>query len=255
MSMNGEQRRAFIRRQLHGAAGVSTAELQETLGVSMMTVWRDLGALEREGALRRVHGGAVPVDGAAGPEPSFAAKAARAASAKQRIARVALAGHVRPGMTLALDGGSTVAALMPFLPVNSGLTLLTNSLEIVRQTPAGVAVSCSGGIYREVSGTFVGPQALRFFSEHRADVAFVSATGLDEEEGLTDPNPLEIEVKRALCARAGKVVLLIDAQKFGKRSTLPVLGLAALAEVVCDARPPRGLAAALKAARVEVCLA
>jgi DeoR/GlpR family transcriptional regulator of sugar metabolism len=255
MSMNGEHRRAFIRRQLHGTAGVSTAELQETLGVSMMTVWRDLGALEKDGVLRRVHGGAVPVDGAAGPEPSFAAKAVRAAAAKQRIARAALAAQVRPGMTLALDGGSTVAALMPFLPVDAGLTLLTNSLEIVRQTPSGVGVACSGGLYREVSGTFVGPQAVRFFAEHRVDVAFVSATGLDAEEGLMDPNPLEIEVKRALCARATKVVLLIDAEKFGRRSTLPVLALTALDEVVCDGRPPRALAAALKAAGVKVWVA
>ncbi len=252
MSMNGEQRRAYIRRQLHGSAGVSTAELQETLGVSMMTVWRDLGALERDGVLRRVHGGAVPLEDGAGPEPSFAAKATRAGSAKQRIARAALAAWVRPGMTLALDGGSTVAALMPFLPTDAGLTLLTNSLEIVRQTPAGVAVACSGGLYREVSGTFVGPQALRFFAEHRADVAFVSATGLDAEDGLMDPNPLEIEVKRALCKRAAKVVLLIDAEKFGRRSTLPVLGLEEVDEVVCDAKPARALAAALRVAGVKV---
>lgn len=218
----------------------------------MMTVWRDLGALEKDGVLRRVHGGAVPLNDGEGPEPSFAAKAARAALPKQWIARAALTAHVRPGMTLALDGGSTVAALMPFLPTDAGLTLLTNSLEIVRQTPSGVAVSCSGGIYRGVSGTFVGPQALRFFAEHRADVAFVSATGLDAEEGLMDPNPLEIEVKRALCKRAAKVVLLIDAEKFGRRSTLPVLGLEELDEVVCDAKPQRVLRVALKAAGVNV---
>lgn len=250
--MNGEQRRTLIRRQLHGTAGVTTSELQALLGVSTMTVWRDLGVLEKAGALRRVHGGAVLTNEREGPEPSFTVKASHATTAKQQIARTALAACVRPNAVLALEGGTTVAALMPFLPADKNLTLLTNSLEIVRQTPPGINVICSGGLYREISGTFVGPQAVRFFQEHRADVAFISATGLDPDDGLMDPNPLEIEVKQALCARSARVVLLVDREKFGRRSTMPVVPLSMIDALVTDAAPPRAMARALKTARVSL---
>lgn len=250
--MNGEQRRALIRRQLHGNAGVTTAQLQELLGVSMMTIWRDLGTLEKTGALRRVHGGAVLVDGGAGPEATFAAKAAHSALAKQRIARVAVAEFVRPQAVLAMEGGTTVAALMPFLPADAGLGILTNSLEIVRQSQHGVSVLCSGGLYREVSGTFVGPQAVRFFAEHRADIAFISATALNAKDGLMDPNPLEIEVKRALCRSATRVIVLADRGKMGRTSTVQVTPLAEVDVLISDAKLPAAIAAALRAAKVEV---
>lgn len=253
--MTGEQRRTFIRRQLNGHAGVTTAQLQELLGVSAMTIWRDLGALEKAGVLRRVHGGAVPTDERAGPEPTFAMKAVRAASAKQRIARTAIARFVQPGAVLALEGGTTVAALMAFLPADLGLTVLTNSLEIVRQAPSGVNVLCSGGLYREVSGTFVGPQAVRFFAEHRADLAFVSATALDGAEGLMDPNPLEIEVKRALCRGSRRIVLLVDRDKMGQRSTSAVMPLAEIDALVTNAKPPPAVSTALRKARIEVLVA
>jgi len=253
--MTGEERRNLIRRQLHGTGGVTAAELAKLLGVSLMTVWRDLGALEKTGQLQRVHGGAVATVGASGPEPRFATKAADAASAKRRIARTAIDRHINPGLTIALEGGSTVAALMPFLPTNAGLTVLTNSLEIVRQAPAGVTVHCSGGIFREVSQTFVGPHALRFFEEHRADVAFISATGLDATDGLMDPNPLEIEVKRALCHRSDRIVLLLDRSKFGRRSLTPVLPLAEIDVLITNATPPRAFATALTRAKIRVSLA
>lgn len=250
--MTGEQRRTLIRRQLRGNSGVTTAQLQELLGVSAMTIWRDLGALDKAGVLRRVHGGAVPTDETAGPEPTFAMKAVRAASAKQRIARAAISEFVRPNLVLALEGGTTVAALMPFLPVDAGLTVLTNSLEIVRQAPSGISVICSGGLYREVSGTFVGPQAVQFFAEHSADIAFISATALDASDGLMDPNPLEIEVKRALCRGAKRVVLLIDREKMGQRSTAAVMPLAEVDVLVTNAKPPSAFATAFRAARIEV---
>ena len=231
---------------------MTTAQLQDLLGVSAMTVWRDLAVLEQGGTLRRVRGGAVPVDEAAGPEPSFAAKAGKAALAKQRIARLAVREFLPPGAVVAMDGGTTVAALVPFLTAEARISIVTNSLEIVRQAPSGLSVYCSGGLYREVSGTFVGPQAEAFFGEHRADVAFISGSGLDAEEGLMDPNPLEIEVKRALCRKAGRTILLLDSGKMGLQSALRVFSLQHIDVLVTDRAPERKLAAALRAAKVMV---
>jgi DeoR/GlpR family transcriptional regulator of sugar metabolism len=122
----------------------------------------------------------------------------------------------------------------------------------VRQAPEGAALLCSGGLFREVSQTFVGPQAMQFFEGHHANVAFISATGLDRSDGLTDPNPLEIEVKRALCRRADRIVLLLDHSKFGRRSLMPVLPLRDVDYLITDTPLSRSFAAELARSKVQV---
>lgn len=173
--------------------------------------------------------------------------------AKQHIAQLAVREFLRPNMVVAMDGGTTVAATLPHMSNLAGVSVLTNSLEIVRQAPPYLSVYNSGGLYRPVSGTFVGPQAVAFFSQHRADLAFISATALHEEEGLMDPNALEIEVKRTLCQRAERIILLLDQSKCGRRSTLQVLPWTAIHALVTDAPPPRPFHQALEEAGVYVC--
>lgn len=250
--MLAEERRNYIRRQLAGTGAIQAAETAGMLGVSAMTLWRDLGELERAGALRRVRGGAVAVAGGPGPEPHFATKIVRAAKAKRRIALHAVSHWVPAGATLALEGGTTVAAMMPLLPEDRKLTLLTNSLEIARQAPAGATVLCTGGLYREVAMTFVGPTALHMLGQHRSDVAFVSATGFDPTVGLMDPNPLEIEVKRALCRSATRIILLLDASKWRESSLAPALTLAEIDVVVTDAPPPPDIRRQLRQHNVAI---
>ncbi|TVP82125.1 MAG: DeoR/GlpR transcriptional regulator, partial [Puniceicoccaceae bacterium] len=92
----------------------------------------------------------------------------------------------------------------------------------------------SGGILRPVSGTFVGPDAIRFFRKKQADLFFMTVTGLDQSNGLTDPNPLEIEVKRAMIQAAKQTVLLIDESKFGVSSLCPVVPLRRIDGLVTD---------------------
>lgn len=108
------------------------------------------------------------------------------------------------------------------------LTIMTNGLEVIREAAPlvpNITLISSGGILRDVSYTFVGPQAVQFFQEVRANTLFLSATGLTLPEGITDPNPLEIDVKRAMAASVERVVLLMDSTKFGVRSLSPVLPL------------------------------
>lgn len=207
--------------------------------VSVMTIWRDLGALEEAGVLRRVRGGAVATGKDSGYEPQFEAKVVRAIDAKRAMARHAVGRHVRPGATLALEGGTTVAALVPFLPTGAALTILTNSLEVVRQTPSeGITVIGAGGMFRPISQTFVGPLAVRFFEDHRPDIAFISATGINAAGELLDPNPLEIQVKQALCRRARRIICLLDASKWATESLTPVLGLPQVDTLITDRPPP-----------------
>lgn len=228
-------RQRFILDLLDREGSVSLATLRAALPVTMMTLWRDLAALEARGRLRRVRGGALRPDMA--EEPPFDQKKQRAFTRKRRIAARAAAEFVAAGDALFLEGGTTIAQLLPHLTA-SGLVVLTNSLPILNRAHAQhpkLTLQCSGGMFSPVSGNFIGPDAVAFFQRKRARTFFMSATGLDPATGqLTDPNPLEIEVKRAMARQAERIVLLLDSTKLSLVSLEAVLPLDRIDALVID---------------------
>jgi DeoR/GlpR family transcriptional regulator of sugar metabolism len=237
---------------LRECPAVTARELRAELSVTAMTVWRDLRELEELGLLRRVRGGAQAMRTPG--EPEFEAKAMAAGEAKRRIVACAVARFVRAGETIALEGGTTVAALVDHLPVKR-VSVLTNSLPValrIRARRPDLPVKLPGGWLSQVSGNVVGPEALQFIARQRASVCFLSATGFDAERGPTDPNPLEIEVKRAWATVSGRVVLLLDARKFGVRSASVMIHPRRIQALVTDAPPPPAIAAFLAKHGVEL---
>jgi DeoR/GlpR family transcriptional regulator of sugar metabolism len=237
-------------------ASVSCLELRSVFGVTAMTVWRDLRELEELGLLKRVRGGARLATTAVG-EPEFESKTSAANYAKQRIAACAVAHFILEGETVALEGGTTVASLVDLLP-SARISILTNSLPValrVRALRPNLPVKLPGGWLSQVSGNMVGFDTLRFIEKQRASICFLSATGFDAELGPTDPNPLEIEVKRALAAISGRVVLLMDSRKFGTRSAAVMIHLRHLHAVVTDAPPPPEISTRLAEHGIEVLIA
>lgn len=227
----------IIQRILEEQTSASVRLLRERLKVNAMTLWRDLKRMEELGLVRRVRGGVMLAG--VNEEPRFDAKLAAAGAAKARIAAYAARRLVSAGDILMLEGGTTVAALLPELK-QEGLTLLTNSLPVLnRAREAGGRLTAygSGGLLREESGTLVGKEAVTFFSRRKADIFFMSATGWDAEHGLSDPNPQEIEVKQAMAASAARVVCLLDSSKLGKRSLMEVLPLRRIHTLVCERNP------------------
>ncbi|HPA18495.1 MAG TPA: DeoR/GlpR family DNA-binding transcription regulator [Verrucomicrobiae bacterium] len=233
--MLAHERHRLLLRRLEETGALEARGLGAELGVAAMTIWRDLRMLERQGLLKRVHGGAIRADRA--QEPEFRQKEGRALAEKRRIASTAARLFVRPGDVILLEGGTTVAELLPHIPPR-GLTLMTNSLPILSRAQAlgrGWQIHCSGGVLSPVSGNFVGPEAVRFFHGKYAATFFMSATGLDPKTGaLTDPNPVEIEVKRAMARAAQRVVLLLDSRKIGLRSVQEVIPLCDVDTLVID---------------------
>lgn len=232
-----QDRHRLLLRRLEESGSLRAAGLDRELEVNAMTIWRDLRLLEQRGLLKRVHGGAVRVDRSV--EPAFRLKQQRSLAAKRAIAAAAARGHVRPGDVVILEGGTTVAELLAHLPERD-LTLMTNSLPILSRAHAmgrNWQIHGSGGALSPVSGNFVGPEAGEFFRKNFAATFFMSATGLDVESGaLTDPNPLEIEVKRAMARAARRVVLLLDSSKIGVRSAKEVLPLRDVDVMICETK-------------------
>lgn len=226
-----EQRRALILDEVRRRGGVRVNELTRKLGVSDMTVRRDLDALARQGVLEKVHGGAVPVVEASTHEPGFEAKSGLELTAKEDIARAA-ADLVAPGSAIALSGGTTTFALAHQLVDVPDLTVVTNSVRVAdvfhaaqrttgpRQGAATVVLT--GGV-RTPSDSLVGPVADQAIATLHFDVLFLGVHGISVEAGLSTPNLAEAETNRRLVQSARRVVVVADHTKWG------VVGLSSFA--------------------------
>lgn len=213
--MYAEERQGEIVERARSKGRVEVASLASALGVSLETVRRDLGALERRGMLRRTHGGAVPVERLRF-EPEVAERQAERVAEKARIAEAALEFLPERG-TVALDAGTTTAALAELLPAGREITVLTNCLPIASALAANTSlkVVISGGRVRSRTLAAVDDAAARFLDEFSPDVAFVGANGVSARRGLTTPHEAEAAAKRAFVRGADRVVALADHTKVG----------------------------------------
>jgi DeoR/GlpR family transcriptional regulator of sugar metabolism len=215
-----EERRRHILQDIETGNAAEVGALSEKYAVSEMTIRRDLKVLEDDGHIRRAHGGAIRLTSST-VEPRYAAKQKVNASRKERIAQYVAEQLVSDGDIIILEGGTTVTSLAHRLTVRPGLTVVTNGLYTtneLRHLLPHVSVICTGGILRDVSFTYVGPTAERFFQEFHANKLFLSGTGLTLEAGLTDPNMLESQLKRAMISAAGTTIIMLDSSKFGVQS-------------------------------------
>jgi DeoR family transcriptional regulator, fructose operon transcriptional repressor len=210
-----EERRERIVEVARADGRVEVARLAEVLDVTPETIRRDLTALERRGLLRRVHGGAIPLE-RLGMEPAFATRNTVMTAEKERIAKAALNELPDEGSIL-LDAGSTTARLADVLPTDRELTVVTNALNIaisLAQRP-NLTVLILGGRVRSRTLAAVDFWALTALRDTFVDVAFMATNGVSVERGLTTPDPTEAAVKRAMIASARRTVLVADHTKVG----------------------------------------
>jgi len=235
------------------AAGrVDVSTLAQTLDVTPETVRRDLSVLERQGLVRRVHGGAIPVE-RLGFEPGVADRESHLAAEKTLIAKAALA-EVPDAGTVVLDAGTTTVRLAEQLPTDRELTVVTNSLPVAAVLAArpNITLHLVGGTLRGRTLAAVGPWAERALADIQADVVFLGANGLTPDRGLTTPDLGEAAVKRALAHAARRVVVLADHTKIGRSDFARVVGIDEVDVLVTDTGTDGGLVAELEDAGVAV---
>jgi DeoR family fructose operon transcriptional repressor len=246
--MFAEQRQQRIVEQARLAGRVDVTELAAELQVTSETVRRDLTALERQGLLRRVHGGAIPVE-RLGFEPGLAARDMVRRAEKERIAKAAIAELPVEGSVL-IDAGTTTARLAEALPASRELTVVTNALPIALTLSVrpGLAVLLVGGRVRGRTQATVDDWAGRALADTYVDVAFIGTNGISVERGLTTPDPAEAAVKRAMIAAARRVVVLADHSKVGRTHFARFGGLEDVAMLITDSGLDADVAARLEAA-------
>jgi DeoR/GlpR family transcriptional regulator of sugar metabolism len=231
-----QQRQVRILTELRRTGAVRVSDLTELLGVSDMTVRRDLEQLSAEGVARKVHGGAV-LAGQVAFEPGFAAKSQLAQPAKSAIAAHA-ATLIRPGAAIALSAGTTTWALARHVAALAGLTVVTNSTtvaDVITSLDSGnqVTVILTGGV-RTPSAALVGPIADRTIAGMHVDQLFLGVHGMDARAGYTTPNLAEATTNRALLDSAREVIVLADSSKWGVVGLADIAPLSAATKVITD---------------------
>jgi DeoR/GlpR family transcriptional regulator of sugar metabolism len=214
-----DERRRLIAVRLRQQGSVSVSGLEAEFQISPMTARRDLDELARRGMAQRTHGGAV-LPGLSSHEDSYLQRLEMAVEAKERLAEEALT-LIDPGEAVFVDSSTTgYITARRLVRENLQCTLLTNSVPIMQLVceldAPQIEVIGAGGTLRKLTRSFVGPQAIRTIEAHFADHVLFSVRGLTEDGFLTDPDPLESEVKRAMIKRARHAVMLIDGSKFDR---------------------------------------
>jgi len=227
MAVLARQRQDVILEQVRSRGSVRVSELVDRLGVSDMTVRRDIAQLSRRGLVDRVHGGAASTDARSSDEPGFAAKSALQQAEKRAIGALA-ASLVEPGASVALSAGTTTVEVALALRDVLDLTVVTNSPPVAEAlhepSRRDRTVILCGGI-RTPSDALVGPVAVRSLESLHVDWLFLGVHGIATTAGLTTPNLVEGETDRALMAAASSVVVVADSTKWG------VVGLSSIADL------------------------
>lgn len=194
--------------------------LSAELGVSVVTIRRDLDQLERDGLLQRTHGGAVSIE----PlfyEPfkndrSFQAQLEKLADEKRRIGRAAAA-LVEQGETIALTAGTTTTEVIRGLPPNRNITVVTNTVNIAMELSKrkDLEVFVTGGHLRGDWFSLVGPTAIQSLQQIMIHTLFIGADGIDGAWGTSCFSSDESDLNSAMVKLSRRRIAVVDHSKFG----------------------------------------
>lgn len=255
--MLAEERRREILALLGRRGRITVEEVSKRFGVSVVTARGDLDLLSQSGSLVRSHGGGIrPL--AAIPEHPLTVRESIHHEEKVRIAAAAVQ-LIKPLQTVILCSGSTSAELALQLRQSAphNLTVITYALNIasiLAEVP-NLSVVMIGGLLRNVSKAFVGPQAEAMMQSLHADHCFLSTVGLDPEWGLTTLDIMEAKLNQRMIEAAAQVTVIADSSKFGHRSLSLIANFNRICRVITDSGAPAADVEKLKSQKVEVCLA
>ncbi|WP_062069487.1 DeoR/GlpR family DNA-binding transcription regulator [Demequina sediminicola] len=214
--MYAQERQQSIVATARSRGRVEVGSLAEELGVTVETVRRDLTALERLGVLRRVHGGALPVERLT-LEPTLESRQGHSADAKRRIGARAVM-EIKEGDSILLDSGTSTLSIAEALPPELRVTVVTNSVAIAARLAdrPRTELMVLGGRVRRRTGAAVGEWIATSLVDVSVDVAFMGTNGFTLERGLTTPDQAESAAKRAMASAARRVVCVADSSKAGQ---------------------------------------
>ena len=214
------QRKQLILEKLEAEGQVQSTALSVHFSVSEDTIRRDLRELAAEGRLQRVHGGALPASSAVVP---FAERKTVKMDAKRNVARKG-AQLISAGQVVIIDGGTTTAELITFLPPDLQITVVTHSPSIALglvEHPLIDVILIGGRLYKHSIVT-VGAAAIEGIGNIHADLFFMGVTGIHPDAGLTTGDFEEACIKRAFSGKAAETIVLASPEKINTASSFAI---------------------------------
>jgi DeoR/GlpR family transcriptional regulator of sugar metabolism len=231
----------FILQELRRNGRVDADELSKQLAVNSSTIRRDLEKLERQNLLRRIHGGAVPVDtlsySAYAYDLTFQKNMGKQLDEKASIALAAV-DLIQPGDAIALSPGTTTTHLARYIRHSQlqNLNVVTNAVNIAMELAGlpGISLTLIGGLLLPDFFALVGPSAEQSLSQIYVTKAFIGVTGLHPVHGLTGPNQLEAFTHRVMIQRAQQAIVLADHTKLERVALYAIAPITAIHTLITD---------------------
>ncbi len=213
-------------------------ELAAELFVSGATIRRDLSAMEKQGLIKRSHGGAIPFSSTA-EESAFALREQENTAAKRTIANLAFR-LVKNGYSVFLDSSTTTGFMIPLLNNLKYLSVTTIGLRnalLLSQTN-NIKIYIAGGQISNHSNSITGSDTIDYISRIHADVAFISCSGMDINSGFTDADIEQSKLKQQMRKNSAVVAMLCDSTKFGKTFMCTDFKFDEIDYLITDKKPP-----------------
>ena len=228
------ERQQSIYELIKDKKAVSVEKLARKFFTSETTIRRDLDKLEKAGFIRRTYGGALLVEGS-DTEIPLAIRESENIKAKNAIASAA-ADMVSDNDVIIMDSSSSVLRMVPFLERKKNLTVSTNGAKAAVELGGMLHpnVYCTGGFLRENSLSYIGPHAIKFMESFHASKLFFSARSISIENGVTDINEQEAELRRIMIKNAKSSILLMDSTKIDTVSFSNVCSLKEINSLITD---------------------
>lgn len=232
--MLANQRREKILELLKEDGSAKVIKLAKIFKVSEVTIRQDLEKLESEGYIHREHGGAF-LKNVEDHVKSFTLLNQDNLEKKKLIGRKA-AELIETGDSIILDSGSTTTEIARNLIGRSGLTIITNALNIAMILGAepGIEVIVTGGEFKPPTLSLTGQKAASFFEDIHVDKLFLATAGISLRSGLTYPSLSDIVVKKAMIEAADVTYLVADSTKIGKNAFASLGALSLIDYIITD---------------------
>ena len=250
--MLAAERRRVITERIRATGQVVVSALSAEFQVSEETIRRDLEFLEKEGIATRIYGGAI-LQGNDHAAPPYSIRKNTNIEPKVSIARK-LSELVRDGDTLMVDESSTAAYAIRALRQKKNITLITNSLELLREMVGQDSwhiISTGGSLKAEVLA-HVGPHALRTVRSYHASFAVLSCRGINGQLGLADSDDGVVQIKQAMIESCDCAIVLADHRKFDRNGLVALGPLNMVDKLITDTPPSQQWQLRLKNAGVEL---
>jgi DeoR family transcriptional regulator, aga operon transcriptional repressor len=233
-TMRIAERHNFILQELERQGAVSVTALSEAMGVTAVTVRKDLKILEEKGALLRSHGGARRPTTYVNDRPIDEKMQVRVRE-KQQIAKAATA-LLQPAEAIIIGSGTSVRAFAKAIPLGFPLTVLTSAMNVTLSLidHPQLEIVQLGGVVRKSSRSVVGHYSEAMLADFACSKLFLSVDGLSPDFGLTTSNMMEAHLNAQMVKAVPQVILLADSSKFGKKGFGRICGLEEVHTIITD---------------------